>query len=888
METVTDPRLDDLKRAVVGGRVDGALECLNALFASPDGAGLADAAGGVLVACYGDFHSAAAVESVFAKLAGASVGPLARVRSLLQLDVEATFSWRRRLGGLANERLGNSLVEAMKATNMPLVTRCLQGLVETAHNDEERVLRARQAGSLLGGLLSERERSQAYVRTVVSAPQRYGLSPQEAMALFEEYTRSAASAYSRTAATAASTRVELTQAVVELGRSLPSRMELRDPTEAQNATFERQVRAVLRCAICTKERAMLPDVLMMLSDFAPRTVSTSGALAGVEQRLWMSLGRTARMTVTSVMASIGKNPVLSKVFTEYATEHASEGTRLGRSSVEVLGVLMLVSAEPFLIRCLQAKNSKVRVEAAYALGALSGPKGLDALLAFLRELMGLKVLDVDNKRLAFSIIESIGRTLRALSVQMRNQLTVRMLQTVPMSETDFKVGILLNFFWVKLDGVDPKLREWATTQATQMLWLPDQAQLAQRGLRTPLGWRQPLVDMLIRLMPFCATKFVETSMQNLGRYCGAYLAVAETCGRAVRPEQVPLLQQMIVQMGLQSDEHHGAQDVYKQESVYDPSSETMVPLTRDSVMVSVIYAVNQQQGEEGEELLAEIYQLAQSKRLPMPGKESASILMEAQMRVLKRKGANTRDAHEAVGLADVASVGRWLDDLDAKYWLKGSRRKARVQALAGLAGAGERRAIPRMIDLLSDKDNVIAGAALTALIDMLKALRKDDEAMEDFSDKLLRELGVTLDNAGRDRIAGLLAKMKPAQEPLRNKIELVMQHGKTSQQVKLALGRTVLPIIDAADKLAREAALTEGDSPDTLSDSSAGNESIGAGGNSVSGGSAKDAYRKFLPNRGTGGRSAEPTVLDKKRAYIMARQEWIRGGKRGPEPQMPE
>ena len=32
----------------------------------------------------------------------------------------------------------------------------------------------------------------------------------------------------------------------------------------------------------------------------------------------------------------------------------------------------------------------------------------------------------------------------------------------------------------------------------------------------------------------------------------------------------------------------------------------------------------------------------------------------------------------------------------------------------------------------------------------------------------------------------------------------------------------------------------------------------------------------------------ELTDLDKRRAYMLARQEWIKGGKRGPEPTPPK
>ena len=839
----------------------------------------------VLIRQYGEFHGHA-VEQIFAQLAGISSGPLARIRTLLQPDVEATMAWRRRLSSLANERLGNSLVDAMKATNMPLVTQCLKALIGTGTTEEERKQRARQAGSLLGGLLAERERSGAYVRTVAAGPARFGLTPVEAMALFEEYTRSAASAYNRQRTDAAAMRLELTQTVVELSRALPGRMELREPNEGQVHTFERQVRALLRCAVCSPDHVMLPDVILVLSDFAPRSVSSTGAMAGAEQRLWMTLGRTARMTCIKVFTAVGQNTQVARLFLEYATEHAGDGTRMSRSAVESLGVLFLSNAESFLIRQLQARGGKVRMEAAYALGAIAGDKGLDALLSFLKEMMSMKVLDVDNKRLAFSIVEAVGRTLRKLEPAARNSLTERILKTVPAGETDFKVAVLTNFFWTKLDSVDSKLRDWAAKNATEMLWLPDNHLLAIRGANTPLGWRQPLVDLLIRLMPTTSSVIAQVAMENLGRYCGAYLALGELCGRAPSDDLIPLLRRMVIQIGLQSDDHHGARDAYKQETVFDPTAEAHVPLTRDAVLASVVHAVSQQKNEEAEEFLSEIYQMAQSKRLPMPGRESASILMEAHMNALKRRGASSTAALQAVGaeppVKKPANLSAMLNDLSASFWFKGKRRQRRVAALAALATVGERAAVPRMIELLSDEDNVIAGAALTALTEMLKPLLKDEGGRDMLTDGLLRELVMTPNSAGRDRIAGLLMYLKPEAPPLREKLERILSDGKTPQAAKLALARTVLPRISAHDEMqaqqdhepgsaSRQTSRTD-DNKDAATDEQLVNL----------------AFQKYLPTKVVNGQPAAVSALDKKRAYTMARQEWIRNGKRGPEPQPPQ
>lgn len=879
-----DPRIGNLERAIINGHSDVAFDIISS-FPSDGGDALmlVELAGNLLSRLYSEFHGSA-IEMLWGRMATVPSGPITRIRTMIQSDVEATMNWRRRLNSLVNERLSNHLVDAMKASNMNVVSAVMQEMVNSATKEEDRKMRLRQVGALLGGLLHERERSFAFVRSVGATPERWGFKPNDAMILLNEYNAAAAQvAARRQDMEIASMNTELTQTVIELSKSLPNRMSLTEPSDEQVATFDRQMRALLRCVVCTPSHSCLPEMVMILSEFAPRNVSSTAAAAGAEQRLYMTLGRTARLTTARVFGALGKIPQLGKLFLDFAIENASEGTRIGKFAVETLGVLHIAEAEAFLIRSLQARGGRTRIEAAYALGAISGSKALDALVKFLRELLKQPVLDVEHKRLAYTVIESIGRGLRPLPPKERNGMIQRLIHVIPMTETDFKVAVLLNFFNAKIDETDKNICEWGAATATELLWLPDNSRLALRGARTQLGWRQPLVDLLIRLMPVVPEVIVKTVESNLGRYCGAYLAVAELFGRVPTPEELPVLRQMVIQLAMQSEEHHGARDMYKQETYYDASSESSLPLTKDTVLASVVYAISQQKDEAGDELLSEVFRMAQSKRLPMPGRESAALLMEAHMKVAKRKGNSDANIPEAMQSTagkkknDLSMIGndvyQMIDDLSASFMFKGKRRQKRVAALVGLAQAGEVRALPRMGELLGDADSVIAGAAQTAILDLLPKISGKANEFEMLMDSLLRELLLVKENGPRERIAFLLARMKPAQDPLRSKIESTMMGAKTPQAVKLVLAHSILPIIKGADEVASE-------------QSSARNKATEK--TDAEPDPALETLKRFLPNRGLPGMEVEISELDKKRAYMMARQEWIRNGKRGPEPQPPQ
>jgi HEAT repeat protein len=146
-------------------------------------------------------------------------------------------------------------------------------------------------------------------------------------------------------------------------------------------------------------------------------------------------------------------------------------------------------------------------------------------------------------------------------------------------------------------------------------------------------------------------------------------------------------------------------------------------------------------------------------------------------------------------------------------------------------------ALPAIIRHLNDKDTIIQNAAVSAVLDF---------AAEPLPANLLGQLHAELlgtlesgDNQMRVKIAEVLMRLNPRRSPLKERLEQMASKPDLQLPVKAVLGK----LIDARPAV-----------------------KAGAGKSNVS-----------------------PTAtLEKKRAYMMARQEWIRSGKRGPEPVLEE
>ncbi len=793
----------------------------------------------------------------------------------VQADFEATRTWDRRLDEIASERLVNGLIDKIKANDMAAADAAATSLIMGVP-EESRPQRARFIGNILGGLIHEKERAQALVKSMSRNPMKFGLDPITVTDVEEEFARGAASAAKRERPLTSAARQNLTDATVELSRQLPGRNVLHEPTDEDIHRFDRAVRAIFRSCLLSPEHDKFNEATLLVVEFSQKEVSAAGALAGIEQRLFATLGRTARLVADRVFQALGRHPRVIQPYLEFSRRNLQE--KIGKYCVETLGVFRNPETVPFLKEALKNKDADARTEALFAMGAIGTEDALNDLMQALQQDVSGRVIEGEARREAFTIISALGRTVRSISEpNKRSRVIAQVVKILPKDDLEFPVRAVLNFFTGKQDGVDPNVLRWAAQVAVTALWSTDRPELARAGRSQPLGFRQPLIDLLGRLAPFAMGTINETATKYVKLYSGAYLAMGEFYAKNPDPSQVPIIRQMIFNTALHDD---AKKSEYVKQTVYDSATETQQELTKDQVIASLAYALDKIESDEAKEAMAELFQQVQNGQLPQPGPETSGILMREYMKRQKASGQATMAPGAAAGGADgMGGTGtarpaehveptqvteedmRLIDDLQARYLMAAKRRAKKVAALNALANRKIVPALKPIIAHVADSDLIIASAAQMALQDFAQP-PVAQQSLNALYDAVLDGIEEG-DNAQKVKLGELLMKWGPRRMPLKEKIDLRMSRGGMDLAARAVLEKAM----GTGAAGGGPAHKREGVEMDE--------EKLGAA-------------ASYMPKAGGAGASTMVSDLDKKRAYMQARQDWIRGGKRGPEPKLPE
>ncbi len=861
---------DTIRAALAHGRADAAYHGAAELMRGSDPRKAAHDIGTVLARLYADFHVAAVhefCESFVNQLPEEFANLL---EAPFRADLELTALWNRRLAELAGERLANDLVEAVKGNEMARAEEAVRLLVGLAEKPEQRTDRARQVGNILGGLLYEKDRASALVRAVSRAPQKFDLDALAATDMEEEFQRAGVAAVRRERPSVAGTRVELTQATVELSRSLPGRMAIHDPNPEDYESFTAQMRAIIRCCLLSPAHHKFHEATQLFVEFSPKELSATGALAGVEQRLFITLGRTARTVAAKVLGDLGANP---RVFDPYfAFAQARSTGRIGPLAVETLGLLGNPECTEWLVKIAADRKHAAHAEAVFALGSIGGPLAEKSLLRGLEVSVSGRVIEGEMRREAVSHIAALGRLARPLDPTTRSQLIAHVMKAVPIKDTELVIRSVLAFFQGPLETYAAPQLNWAAQVATAALWTIDRPELARAARNAPLGFRQPLLDLLERLAPHALPAINQAALTHAKSWGGAYLALGEFYGKNPDPSALPVLRQMLLNTFLHDDTPRSA---YNREMVMDVATEQKVELRKDQVLASLIYAVDKIDTEESAECLGDLFEQVQAGRLPRPGREAADILFQSHMKSGKGRAmmkqalprGDAADPGEMPGLDDptpssvaVSPVAVSADDLtlikdlQGSYLLSSKRRAKKVAAMAGLAQRKVVAALPDIAAHLTDKDNIVAAAAATALVDY-GSPPVPSNVLNHLHAELLKVLESGPDPA-KAKLTDILSRLNPAPPPLKDPLIALSRNTHQNMAAKSVLARLIQP---------------SGVQPQAQPDKPAGEP--GSGGFATP---APTAHNVAL------------TRMDRMRAFTLARQEWIRGGKRGPEPQPPE
>jgi len=887
--------------ALQAGRPDSAVgPCLQALRPGlPDAADDAAELGRVLAQAWNEFHIGPVVRLMeLLKAQGVSEETLGEVRKALKTQFQQAQRWSKTLAGVRLERLARDLRSAVRKHEWNQAVALCEAILEAQSSRED------SGCGYLGSILGSVENDPAAGREVAKllARQRPDLIP-EGMAALDAGMKTRIDAVSKGGAEFREREfvANLTQATVDLKNRLPARLDAKEDAKGKVDGFAEDVRGMIAVGFRFAELNYWPDIARLLIEFLPREQTETGKAAGVEARLYATLATEARRGVATTFRDLGEQQPVVAQFMNLAREAAkNQDERYLATLVELLGGLRATSAAAFTIDVMRrAKEPRLQEAALGALGNIGSPEALEALLEVMREALKARPLDAKRRRVVGDTLESLGKITRNPKTPevLRDKLLAHVCEMLPPDEKMLGATACLELLAPKsLPQLAPAIRKWAAEVLTESLWTPVQqlpGQGAPEGRATILGPRQKVADLLQALASSELAHILPPAERRAMRFSGAQMALGEIFAKLKAPQALPLLELMIRSVGTIRPEAIGE---YAQEVCWDVENERFTQLTPDRVMESLAFAITEMGAAElaaggngtgpAAQAARRVFEATRDGEFPaMPASARGKLFDFYNSLPAALKAAPPQRSTQQGMLApgevapsveeDGAAVPKLsAPDRDALLALLrkggffgGPKREQKIGAIVQLAAAGSLDAIPDFLKLLTDKDSMLAAAAGTALLDLTKAphpARVTDLALEEMIDALI---AAKLDT--QKALRGLMRQINFERPACRNALKRVFEARKSPgllYELQQVLGTS---------------------SPeDTL------RRILGLQANSASPDSSKDAPRaEGAENTGIAATPVAKGIaggeLDRKRAYMEARRQWVAGGKKGPEPPMP-
>lgn len=862
-----------LKEKIEDGDMEGSIEQVEQILTLSTESldATADAIGKTALALYREFV-VTPVHRFYHDVAFNIEGSVAqRIQAVLKPYVELTEEWLRKIDAVHRERLARELREHVRRRETDNAIEAIVELLRLASTQEkEQQTLPVHIGNILGTLENDQPEVDLILGRLKAEHGHHAIDRDLVSRIIEAKTERLQTIYRSRLETREVewTRI-LISTVVELKKYLPLPNAIGSPTADEIATFEKVVRAILNTPFYENRFEHFADVVIVLVEFCPKELSLAGALAGVEQRMYLTMGPKAQMVIHRVFQEIGQTPLLRKKFLWFAK--GDDHHDYQKYAIELMGAFRAHEFIGFLVEALHEKRYQtVREQVLESLGQIGGPHTIDVLLGELGRLVHARVIDPPRFRQASRIVAALGETSKSerIDEKKRNALIKHLIGLLPEDEQRLKLQASLSFFRHQAEHIHPRSIAWAVETLTECLWLADEQPNFARGndrQRSILGYRQQIVDTLIAIGQPGLETFLKVIEKHYLRYGGAYMAIAEVLEKIGDERAVPTIEKLL-RSGLMADDEEIGK--YQKEYFWDSTEGRRRPLTQDKIVASLVYAADKIGGEQVEQLLTRLFQQVQGGHLSPPGPETANFLLDANMRIAKRKGVSafapviqkTEDKPEEPKMDThrQALEQELIETLTKRTFLK-NRKQQRGKKIAALRALAEHRsvaALDPMIAQLADKDKLVRTAAATALLEFAAP-----GVSKNIVEKLITRLLAALEHASkdlRDEITALFAQLQPRRPIVRETLEGILG-GEPTGAVRTEVSRILRTI----------------------------EQEPFASSSSV-------APPPPVPNAGEQDKpeAATPSLplsdLEKKRRYLLARQEWIRGGKKGPPPEMPE
>jgi HEAT repeat protein len=812
---------------------------------------IAKAAAGI----YREFVSKPVEE--FAAGAEASLGEDgALIARALQRLFNLTATWTGKLREVQKERLVRELRAFVRASRLREATQVVRALSAHATSAEDTARLASLIGGGLGSLINHQPEVDRFLDELFRNAATLHLPP--ALVAGARTARDQRFAEMRKADPGAIELEwgrQLTQLENDIRNALPEKNKLDEPDEAVLRDVGDVFRSLARAPLLHGD-SYFADLTQVLADFSPGTVGAVAKSAGIEDRSYNMLGFTAKKAVLLTMQDLGRNGNFTAPYLHWA-QRAVEGDG-ARPVVEVLGALRSDKSVPLLIHCAKDKrHADLRSTIYEALGTAATPEASQFLLAELKA-HARQDSSPDAQRLIKASLAGLGRVMRSPRTTTEQRMDIANTTTHVVSEGNTRLAMVAarEVLAAKPDELLPTHRHYAIRVLTDALWLADDTTaLHQPGDREPsvLGFRHGLAEALKALVPKEPAVFIAQVEKHLLQYGGAYLAVAEVLEKAGSAETLPLLERMLTTALLHDDTPRAGK--YSRELVFDPATRQRVELSKDKVAGALVFAIGRSGGEDGRRFLISIQHQIKSGRMTLPGEETARFLSQFSGGVVGATGdviASSAEPAAAYPKPDPAELRELLKTLKASFFFSGAekRRMAKIQALRRLAELDACEAVDTMCEVLGDKDELVVSAALASLQEM--AMPHRSREMQDFViDAAVKTVGAA-DPALRNGAVKLLKELGPTRPEVRRAIAAAQREAKRPE------ARAAL------ETLLRSGTVMSSSGPPPAEDQA-------------------DPGRAAPPPAG----AAKAAGLEAKRAYLLARQAWISGGKKGPPPEPP-
>ena len=897
--------LKHLEEALQGGRVQAASNELRELIGlAADLGALGKDVGKILLALYDDFEIRAMCD--FADLLQRH--PAEEVARPALEAVESLLSgiedWQRIFRELAGERLARDLMQQVRSRDVSAATDTARNILVRASSPESRMRLSRQVGAILGSMPHDQDRAEQVVNALSRDLESVGIDETH-LAVLEEMWRTSLTNLGRTEPGVSErqwNRIH-TDAVVQLMRALPGRTVGPQPTAEQEQHFYDALHLMVAAYYADEAVIDFLDIARILREFCPTDPRPTGPVEGVEAVAFVRMNPGDKLASVRGLRRLGQKEKLVE-----SVLRAVKSYREGRPAdilMAVMGGLSNNRFFPYLSSALRDKRFSRMVPLIIdSLGRIGNARCLGALQNLLEHYCGSRLIDPPTRRLIGYCLASLGRIARhpTTSNDQRNAIALKALKTLP---DDGPIGqaALHHFFTMRDAGtLSDEVKGIGMRLIVGGLWSQSSRSKLAKGderQRTELGFREELVDILVNMGPRCLALLLKEAERRSMQYSGAYWAVGEALGKIGDERALPFIEKILINTFVTDD---SALPKHMRESYFDAARNEYVPLTRDRVAHSLLYAVRERCGQAGRRFLIEIGKAFQSHVYTAPGPQSAAlvqqILVEEHLReeALRREEAPLREdaaapqedidallQPEAKRPREDDSLDRLIKDIRGKRLFRVKTAK-RVAAIQEAAARRAQEAVGPLCEQLDDEDRAVRAAAGTALQEILRSPTAPSNTM-------IFELLESLRKAPParvDAITSIAAKLHPQRDPLKTILLRFVETESDEKQKKRIAGifRVAHEQEAAAARRAAEAAPPEERlevlAPDTEEDQPE-REMPGVQPH----GRAAPTKESVLPLPPGAQTRSPQEIFELRRRYFAERQVWLAGNKRGPEPKRP-